>query len=185
MTLKRMGEWCRTSSWSDMGGSPVETPTYGFVESEVRKMTFGVYTTIDDRGRPHSTGILYGVAPQGSPMALYMLTLEHYAKVRNVTANPWSTLAVPFPHRILSFIPSSCVTFRGRSEVIPFDDPDGQWAFAQQRILRDNLAWLSHSDPVFLRLMPDPKVICYGLGYSVFQIRRQHTACGYSVTIDR
>lgn len=31
------------------------------VEKEVRKKTFGVLSTIDSKGRPHSTGIIFGV----------------------------------------------------------------------------------------------------------------------------
>ena len=161
----------------------METPDYEFVEAQVRKKTFGVFTTVDPKGRPHSTGILFGVSPPASPLAIYMLTLEHYVKVRNVRENPETTLVVPFPHRILSFVPANCVTFRGRAEIVPATDPDGLWAFGKHRILRDNLAWLEDSDAVFIKLTPNPKVNCYGLGISLLQIRRQHTGAAYSVRI--
>ncbi len=41
--------------------------TFEYVEAAVRKKTFGVLTTIDGEGRPHSTGVLYGVSPPASP----------------------------------------------------------------------------------------------------------------------
>jgi hypothetical protein len=161
----------------------MDTPSYEFVERAVRKKTFGVFTTVDPKGRPHSTGILYGVSPPSAPLAMYMLTMPHYIKVRNVEANPQTTLVVPFPHRILGFVPANCVTFRGHTEVVPLSDEHGRWAFARRRILRDNMKWLEGSDAVFPKLTPDPKVNCYGLGISLREIRRNHTAGGYSVTI--
>ena len=158
-------------------------PTFEFVEAEVRKKTFGVLTTVDRKGRPHSTGILYGVAPPTSPFALYFLTLEEYVKVRNVKLNPHATLVVPFPHRFLSFIPAPCATFRGEAEVVPFSDPDARWGFAQRRILRDNVAWLTDVDPIFIRLTPDPGVLCHGLGIGLRRLRKEHTAGGYKAHI--
>ncbi len=112
-----------------------------------------------------------------------MLTLESYVKVRNVRTNPAATLVVPFPHRILSFVPANCVAFRGSTEVVPFADPDGWWAFEQRRILRDNAAWLADSDPVFLKLTPEPKVLCYGLGIGLNRLRKDHTSGSYRTYI--
>jgi hypothetical protein len=94
-----------------------------------------------------------------------------------------TTLVVPFPHRMLGFVPANCVTFRGHTEVVPLSDEHGRRAFTRRRILRDNMKWLKGSDALFLKLTPDPKVNCYGLGISLREIRRNHTAGGYSVTI--
>jgi hypothetical protein len=165
-----------------------ETPlTFVQVEAAVRTKTFGVLTTIDAKGRPHSTGVLYGVAPASSPFGLFVLTLESYLKTRNVRSNPNVSLVVTFPHRILSFVPASCVTFRGRAAVVPVDDPDGTWAFDQQGILRDNMASLKRvSDPaVFLKLTPDPKVLCYGLGIGPREMRTHREQLSYRVFVDR
>jgi len=166
----------------------IETPlTFAQIEAAVRSKTFGVLTTIDTKGRPHSTGVLYGVAPPPSPFALFILTLESYVKTRNVGSNPNVSLVVTFPHRILSFVPASCVTFRGQASVVPVDDPDGMWAFDQQRILRDNVASLRGVDglAVFLKLAPEPKVLCYGLGVGLRQMRKDREHLAYSVLVDR
>ena len=160
-----------------------DVPNFEYVEQAVRKKTFGVLTTIDPEGRPHSTGVLYGVAPPTSPFALFVMTLGAYAKVRNVRANPDASLVVPFPHRILSFVPAPCVTFRGRAEIVPFDDRDARWAFEQHRILRDNVAWSEQLDPVFLKLIPEPKVLCHGLGIGLMRMRKDHTGGGYGASI--
>ena len=73
------------------------TLSFAEVETEVRKKTFGVLTTIDAEGRPHSTGVLYGVAPPSSPFALFILTGERYVKVRNVRSNPAVSLSSRSP----------------------------------------------------------------------------------------
>lgn len=163
----------------------MDTPGFEQVEAAVRRKTFGVFTTIDPNGRPHSTGVLYGVAPPTSPFALFVLTLAGYVKVRNVHANPNTSLVVTFPHRVLSFVPASCATFRGRTEVVAATDPDGLWAFRQQRILRDNLAVLDRLDEpaVFLKLIPDPKVLCYGVGIPLRQMRKHREHLDYRVFI--
>ncbi len=161
------------------------SPTYDYVEAAIRKRTFGIYTTVDSQGHPHATGVCYGVSPPSSPLAIYILTQEHYVKVRNVLANPSSTLVIPFPHRILSFVPSNCVTLRGTSEIVPFGTPDGRWAFEQHRILRGNASSLEDAAPVFLKLVPEPKIRCYGLGIGMMKLRSDHTGGGYNVFIPR
>lgn len=158
-------------------------PTFEYVEAAVRKKTFGVLTTLDREGRPHSTGALYGVSPPSSPFALFVLTVESYVKVRNVRANPAVSLVVPFPHRILSFVPAPCVTFRGTASIVPLADPDARWGFGQHRILRDTVEWSMDLQPVFLKLIPEPKVLCHGLGIGLIRMRRGHTAGAYRAYI--
>jgi hypothetical protein len=158
--------------------------TFSQVEVAVRKKTFGVLTTIDSKGQPHSTGVLYGVTPPSSPFALLVLTGERYVKVRNIRTNPNVSLVVTFPHRILSFVPASCVTFTGKAEIVPITDPDGIWAFDQQRILRDNMNSIGGEDAVFMKLVPDGKVLCYGLGIGLREMRKHRERLGYRVFVD-
>ena len=61
---------------------------FDYVEKQVRKKTFGVVSTIDTKGRLHSTGIIYAIGPPGSPFALYCAADAKYAKVRNINRNP-------------------------------------------------------------------------------------------------
>lgn len=162
-----------------------ESPrTFSQVETAVRRKTFGVLTTIDSSGRPHSTGVLYGVAPPSSPFALFILTGERYVKVRNVRSNPAVSMVVTFPHRILSFVPASCVTFRGTAEIVPVTDTDGVWAFEQHRILQDNMDSIGGQEAVFLKLIPDRKVLCYGLGIGLLEMKKHREQLAYRVLID-
>jgi general stress protein 26 len=159
---------------------------FEFVEKEVRKRTFGVLTTIDSKGRPHSTGILYGVAPPVSKFALYMLSVENYEKVKNIRRNPKTSLVITFPHHYLRFVPANYVMFRGTSEIVAFDDDDGQWAFRQHRILRFNIASSKEEtlrNAVFIKLVPEPTLFCYGLGMSLMEIRKSHETGSYKVKI--
>ena len=113
--------------------------SFDFVEKEVRKKSFGVLTTIDSKGRPHSTGIIYAVGPQEKPFALYSISGSQYAKVRNIKRNPNVSLVVTFPHYWVRFAPASYVMFRGMAEILPDDDVNGRWAMSQSRIGRMNL----------------------------------------------
>ncbi|MFX1481955.1 MAG: pyridoxamine 5'-phosphate oxidase family protein [Promethearchaeota archaeon] len=158
------------------------------VEEAIRKKTFGVLTTIDSKVRPHSTGIIYSVGPPDSLFALYIITGAKYAKVRNIKGNPNVSLVVTFPHYWVRFAPASYVMFRGTAELVPYTDQDAQWAMAQTRIGRMNLqteAEDSQVDFVFIKITPEPRVFCYGLGYSLMDLRGDHTAASYRVTIPK
>jgi len=159
---------------------------FDFVEKQVRKKTFGVISTIDSKDRPHSTGIIYAVGPPESQFALYIVVGAKYAKVRNIKQNPNVSFVVTFPHYWIRFAPASYVMFRGTAEIVPFDDPDAQWAMSQTRIGRMNLqteAEDSGKEFVFIKITPEPTVFCYGLGHGLMEMRKDPSNLGYKVTI--
>lgn len=157
---------------------------FDFVEEQVRKKTYGVLTTIDKKGRPHSTGIIYGVSPPTSKFSLYMLTGDNYVKTKNVRRNPLVSFVINYPHHWIRFVPDNYIMYRGTAEIVSPDDPDGIWAFQQSRIGRMNLGTDSGNQRlVFIKLNPEPKVFVYGLGYGLMELRSQHTEVGYKVTI--
>ncbi|UCE09273.1 MAG: pyridoxamine 5'-phosphate oxidase family protein [Candidatus Thorarchaeota archaeon] len=159
--------------------------SFEFVEKQIRKKTFGVLSTIDKKGRPHSTGVLYGVSPPESSFALYVIVGEDYVKTKNVRRNPNVSLVVTFPHYWVRFAPAAYVRFRGTAEILPLDDPDGQWAFQQQRILRmaERTELSEDEAAVFIKINSEPTIFCYGLGLSLMEFRRTHTEAGYRVKI--
>jgi general stress protein 26 len=161
---------------------------FEYVENAVRKKTFGVLTTIDSKGRPHSTGIIYGVSQPASLFALYVIASENYAKVRNIKRNPHVSLVVTFPHYYIRFAPASYAMFRGTAETIPYDDADGRWAMSQKRIQRmiaRNEAEEAGVPIVFIKIVPDPTVFCYGLGYGIMEMKSDPTRLGYKVVIPK
>jgi general stress protein 26 len=158
------------------------------VERAVRSKTFGVLTTIDSKGQPHSTGIIFGVSPPTSPFALYIIASENYAKVRNIKRNPQVSLVVTFPHYYIRFAPASYAMFRGKAEIRPYNDADGRWAMNQKRIQRMNVrneAETAGVPMVFIKIVPEPTVFCYGLGYGIMKMRSDPTSLGYKVTIPK
>lgn len=160
--------------------------SFDLVERNVRKKTFGVLTTIDSKGRPHSTGIIYAVGSPDSPFALYSLVEVNYAKVRNIKRNSNVSLVVTFPHYWVRFAPASYVMFRGTAEILPSSNSDGRWAMSQTRIGRMNLrteSKLIGTELVFVKITPEPTVFCFGLGIGIMEIRGDHANAAYKVVI--
>ena len=157
---------------------------FGFVEKEIRKKTFGILSTIDSNGRPHSTGILYGLSPTTAPFRIYMLASKKYQKVKNIQRDPQVSFVITFPHFYIRFAPASYVMFRGAADIIPFDDETARKSFQAKRILRMNInSDYDERDMVFIRIAPGRRVVCYGLGYGIMDLRSDHTSAGYSVSI--
>ena len=77
---------------------------FHFIKNEIRKKTFGIITTLNKDGSPHTSGILYGVSNQDEKFALYLLTYKKNKKVRNIQRNPKVSFIYLF--RIIS-----CVLF--------------------------------------------------------------------------
>ena len=90
---------------------PEARRSFAFVEAQLRKKTFGVLSTISPAGSSQTTGILYALSPPRAPFRLYLLTERSFLKARNVSRNPQVSFLVPYPHPLLSFVPSSCISF--------------------------------------------------------------------------
>ena len=161
---------------------------FSFVEKQIRKQTFGVLTTLNKDGTPHTTGILYGVSLPSSRFALYSLTSKKYKKVRNISQNPNISFLIPFPHYYIRFAPSSTVTLQGEAEFISIDEPGIQEIFTKKRVLRLILKEIQKDESeelTFIRIRPNPKILCYGLGYNVFKLLKGHAHGAYSVRIPK
>ena len=160
--------------------------TFEYVEKEVRKKTFGVLSTIDSKGRPHSTGIVYAVGSPEKPFALYSIVGEKYAKVRNIKRDPKVSLVVTYPHYWIRFAPDSYVMFRGTAEIVPGNDADGIWAMSQTRVGRMNLQEVAEdtgTEFAYIKITPEPTIFCFGLGFGLMELRGDIENAGYKVTI--
>jgi general stress protein 26 len=158
---------------------------FDYVEAQLRKKHFGIVGTVTPDGRPHSTAIVYGISPPGARLALYVLTESSYKKTRNIRANPNVSFVVPFPHHVLRFVPSSCIQFQGRAEVLPWDDADARASFQRNDVLKMTLE-VGGNDPeraVFLVITPDAKIFGYGLGMSLLALRRNIEAGPFVTTV--
>ena len=162
---------------------------FDFIEKKIRKQTFGILSTIDQQGKSHSTGILYGISSPESKFSFYILTKNNYKKVRNIRNNNSVSLVIPFPHHLLRFVPSSCVQFQGTADIIPVTNTEAQKTFVDgSNILRMNIQQTKKLIPeqqkaVFIKITPNSKLFCYGLGYSLMKLRKNIEIGSYSVSI--
>ncbi|MFX1326079.1 MAG: pyridoxamine 5'-phosphate oxidase family protein, partial [Promethearchaeota archaeon] len=162
---------------------------FEFVEQEIRKKTFGILSTIDQNGKSHSTGIIYSVSLPESKFSLFILTENNYKKVINIKNDNSVSFVIPFPHHLLRFVPSSCVQFQGTGEILPFTNREAQNAFEDgPKILKMNIKQARKMNPkqqkaVFIKITPNSKIFCYGLGYSLIKLRKDVEIGSYSVII--
>ena len=159
--------------------------TFEFVERQIRKKTFGILSTVSARGRAQSTGVIYGVSPPDVKLSFYILTHKSYRKTRNIGRNSHVSLVIPYPHYYLRFVPSSCISFQGIAKIVPFNNPEAQESFRKKRILRSNLkaGRQMKGQVVFIKIKPDRRISCYGIGIGVMKLRKHPDSGSYSVTI--
>lgn len=153
------------------------------VHSWLSSKTYGVLGTISPDGYPHSTSVLYGTDPDA--FVIYIVTGINYRKKKNIELNNKVSFVVPFPHHIMRFVPSNCIQFQGMAEILPASDPKGQSIFNSKRILRMSLndAIEKNEQFVFLRITPTHTIHGYGLGRSMFDLRKHHTEGGFKAVI--
>ncbi len=164
----------------------MDKKSFVFIEKQIRKKTFGILTTLNQDGTPHTTGILYAVSAPPSQFSLYFLTSKKYKKVRNIKKNPQVSFIIPFPHYCLRFLPSGTVTFYGKAKLIPLDTPEISELFQSKRILRlisMEVKQGTNESLTFLKMTPNPKVLCFGVGISAMKLRKNHAKGAYSVII--
>jgi len=165
--------------------SEPERFSFADVEKELRKKIFGIINTVDTKGRPHSTGIIFGLSAPGDPVAFYVVTQRTAAKVRYIKKNPNVSFIVTFPHHYLRFIPDSTVMVRGKADLLSLDDECFRRAFEQKKMLKMNLQMdpETMAQAVVIRIIPDRTVFCYGIGIGLNEMRKDPTQARYKVTI--
>lgn len=154
------------------------------VEKALRKRTFGVLSTLTERGAPHATGVVYAVSAPGELLALYVTTRTATRKVRNLRARHDAAFVVPVPHRFLPAFPPRAIQFPGTATVLAADDEGANRAFESTWFLRRILATerrivIEGGDLCFIRIRPEGKLFTYGMGMSVLgNLRRPRGAIG-------
>ena len=161
--------------------------TFDFVEKQIRKQTFGIISTVSEKGWPQASGILYGVSDPKNKFYLAVITEQSYKKVQNIKANNKVSFIIPFPHHFMRLVPSNTISFQATTEIRPWNDQELMEIFTKKRILRMNLDVLedyeNKDDIVFVKLIPKGKILAYGVGIGMMELRKSHTTAGYSVEI--
>ena len=117
------------------------------------------------------------------------MTRRHLAKARDIAQNPRVALVVPLPRRLLWFVPPATIQLRGRAEILDWSDPEGTEVFRRSWLGRRILAAYARSRRrgetrvCFLRITPDPIAHTYGVGRSVWALRRRMEAAAGKVVL--
>lgn len=155
--------------------------SFDYIEKQLRKKNFGILSTVTREGRSHSVGVVYAMAPPDSPFCLYLITRPVLKKARNIHDNPNVSFVVPFPHYLFRSIPQSCIQFQGNAELLPIDDPVVVKAFQSSIVLKRSMEHsLRLGESVFIRIVPDKRIFCFGIGANIWQllIRSQNKDLG-------
>jgi general stress protein 26 len=155
---------------------------FSFIENQIRGMTFGILNTVNRDNSPHTSGILYGVSKPEDEFCIYVKTAKKFRKVKNIQRNSKVSFVIPFPHHYFRFIPSGTITINGQAELVPIDSEEIREVFSEKSVLRMIVSEIN-PDETFIRIRPKPKVFCYGVGFSVLELRSSHTSVSYSVMI--
>ncbi len=107
---------------------------FKLIDKYIRKSFFGILGTVSPQNRSHVSGVTYGVSETNSPLALYVITRENSVKIRNIRNNHHVSFLIPFPRRILRFLPPPVIHFQGTAELLPFDSDEAQRSFNRKLI---------------------------------------------------
>ena len=153
--------------------------TFELVLSHLRTHDFAVLSTITNRSRPHSVGVSYGVSKPGQDLVIYVMTRKHLQKARNIAQNPNVSLVVPLTRRFLWFLPPATIQLYGQAEIVDWTDEEGTDVFRRfwmgRRILKAYREAHHRGETriCFVKIIPDPVVYTYMVGYSIWQVRRR------------
>lgn len=145
---------------------------------ELSTHNFAVLSTVDEHGRPDSAGVNYGTSARGDALVLYVMTRRHLKKARNIAHNPQISLVVPLPRRVFRFVPPATIQLRGRAEILDWTDVDGTkvfrgfWMGRQILSAYEESRRRGESRVCFLRITLDPVMRTYGVGHSIWNLRR-------------
>jgi general stress protein 26 len=154
---------------------------------ELSAHNFAILSTVDQHGQPDSAGVTYGVSARGGAVALYVMTRRHLKKARNIAHNPRVSLVVPLQRRVFRFVPPATIQLRGRAEILDWTEVDGTNVFRSFWMGRQILSAYEKSrrkgetGVCFLKITLDPVIRTYGVGHSIWSLRRHMEAAAGTV----
>lgn len=171
----------------EVPGDARVTPT--LVIGKIRREHFALLSTVGRDGAPHSAGVSYGSTQPGDAFAIYVMTRRHLLKARNIQSDSRVSMVIPIPRPVLSFLPPATIQLHGRAELLNWDDAAGTAVFEKfwmgRRILQGYQRAREHGESrvCFVRIIPDPRVRTYMIGYRIWELRRNMEAGSAKVTL--
>ena len=166
-----------TTTSTDTGQLTIDEPT---LWRKIASRSFCTLASTAPNGSPHVAGVLYAFADR----TLYVSTLRHSRKARNIAAAAGSTgagapVSVCIPVRRLPIGPPSSIQFRGRAEILDPADP----SLAPLLGTKPFRAITSHGEldlpgSCFLRIVPAHRFVIYGLGLPLPRLIRDPLHAG-------
>lgn len=163
---------------ADQDGQRDTRVTPRLVIGQIRRQHFAVLSAVGRDGAPHSAGVSYGSNGSGDAFAIYVMTRRNLLKARNIQSDPRVSIVIPIPRPVLSFLPPATIQLHGRAELLNWDDPNGTAVFEKfwmgRRILRgyQRAREDGESRVCFVKIVPEPQVSTYMVGYQIWELRR-------------
>jgi hypothetical protein len=152
-------------------------PSFDFIVEKIRKRAYGLLETVSPEEGPITSSVLYGVSPPNSKFRIYILTYQTDVKFRNIKHSSQISFTIPLCHRFICLLPFAAVYFDSNAEFIPFNDPEAQHIFQENRQLKKELKEilsLTEIERGFIRLKPTKKVLLYKPGLSLRSVLKQN-----------
>ncbi len=149
---------------------------YEIIYKYLRKKDFGIITTLNENGNPHTTGVLYGISDIENDLKFYIISGKKYHKIKNIQRNPNISFVIPFPHYIMRFVPSSMIQIDGLAKLIDYDKIKHEQFFLRTRALKTNINFVDN-DPdnaIIIEITPNNKIRGHGLGIGMMDLRKNH-----------
>lgn len=170
-------------------GQPDERVTPTVVIGQIRRQHFAVLSTVGRDGAPHSAGVSYGSTNPGDAFTIYVMTRRHLLKARNIESDPRVSIVIPVPRPVLSFLPPATIQLHGRAELLDWDDTAGTKVFEKfwmgRRILEGyrRAREQGESRVCFVKIVAEPQVRTYMVGFRIWELRRNMEAGSAKVTL--
>jgi len=147
------------------------------LEKEVRKILrkkmWLVLSTVDDQNQTHGSVVVY----QSDGNVLYVSTGKNTLKVNNIKRNNKVSIVIPFRknffHKLIPAPPAE-LHFIGKAELVPRDDEYARKIFAKF-LKYDQEADLSE-ESIWIKITPSNIISTYGVGVSLFTMRKPEKA---------
>ena len=150
------------------------------------RQNFCILSTVNSKGEPHATGVLFAFAPANQSFHLYIVTSRKYAKTKHIKRNPSVSVVIPFPHHWFRAVPAPTIQFQGTAEIISIEDPLAVEYFMRSKILKmtyEQILAASSEDAVFLRVTPKRFLYCHGVGIGLLQMRKDIKSGAYRIEL--
>ncbi|MEL7155899.1 MAG: pyridoxamine 5'-phosphate oxidase family protein [Actinomycetota bacterium] len=148
----------------------------------IARKSFCVLASTSAANRAHAAGVVYAEADG----ALWVHARADSRKVRNVAANPWVGVTIPF--RRLPFGPPYTIHFQARAEVVALDAPEVRALVAAGRLgAITGHGALEMPGACFVRIEPRGTIHSYGPGARLIDLIRDplnHGAASFPIDHD-